>query len=113
MADSRAITLTSPAEVWNDGFPIGNGRIGAMVFGGVPVERLALNHEDLWRGKHSDRTTRPCHEHLSEIRKKLFAREWEAADRPGSVNAPLSLDRIPDPECDVERWSDGSRVKSK
>jgi alpha-L-fucosidase 2 len=70
------LLLARPAERWLDALPIGNGRIGAMVFGGTGVERLALNHENLWRGVTRDRTTKPVHEHLPEIRRKLLAGEW-------------------------------------
>jgi alpha-L-fucosidase 2 len=55
-----------------EAFPIGNGRLGVMVFAGLPAERLALNHENLWRGKTRDRTTEPKHQHLPEIR-RLFS----------------------------------------
>ena len=40
----------SPASEWSEGLPIGNGRIGGMVFGTVPVERIQLNEESLWAG---------------------------------------------------------------
>jgi len=59
-----------------EGLPIGNGRIGAMVLGGTEIERLALNHENLWRGVTRDRTTEPRHQHLAEIRERLLARQW-------------------------------------
>ena len=75
-ARSNTLLLAKPAEQWLDAFPIGNGRIGAMVFGGTCTERLALNHENLWRGVTRDRTTTPVHEHLPEIRQKLLAGEW-------------------------------------
>lgn len=70
------LLLARPAERWLDALPIGNGRIGAMVFGGTSVERLALNHENLWRGVTRDRTTKPVYEHLPEIRAKLLASQW-------------------------------------
>lgn len=68
----RELWLDRPAERWLDAYPIGSGRIGAMVFGGVPRERLALNHENLWRGVTRGRTTRPVHQHLPEIREALL-----------------------------------------
>ena len=43
------ILLREPASVWTEGFPLGNGRLGAMVLGGVRRERVALNHDLLWR----------------------------------------------------------------
>ena len=77
MVDTMPMLLLSkPAERWLDALPIGNGRIGAMVFGGADSERLALNHENLWRGVTRNRTTTPVYEHLPEIREKLFAGQW-------------------------------------
>ena len=73
---ARTLWLTTPATRWLDAFPIGNGRIGAMVFGGTEVERLALNHENLWRGRTRHRTTEPRHQHLPAIREKLLAGDW-------------------------------------
>ena len=40
----------SPADLWTDALPLGNGRLGAMVFGGVAVERLQLNDDTCWSG---------------------------------------------------------------
>ena len=39
-----------PARNWNEALPVGNGRLGAMVFGGPSKERLQLNEESLWAG---------------------------------------------------------------
>ncbi len=43
-----------PAKRWLEALPLGNGRIGAMVFGGVSEERLALNESTFWSGEPSD-----------------------------------------------------------
>src|SRR6478752_7123254 len=40
----------TPATTWNEALPIGNGRLGAMVFGRVGQERLQLNEDTLWAG---------------------------------------------------------------
>ena len=39
-----------PAHSWNESLPLGNGRLGAMVFGGITEERVALNEDTLWTG---------------------------------------------------------------
>ena len=39
-----------PARSWNESLPVGNGRLGAMVFGGIREERIALNEDTLWTG---------------------------------------------------------------
>ncbi|GLT47341.1 hypothetical protein SLA2020_210460 [Shorea laevis] len=44
------ITFNGPAEYWTDALPIGNGRLGAMVWGGVASELLQLNEDTLWTG---------------------------------------------------------------
>ena len=40
-----------PADVWCDALPLGNGRLGAMVYGHTRVERIQLNEDSLWYGK--------------------------------------------------------------
>lgn len=44
----------SPAKAWTQALPIGNGTLGAMIFGGVKEEKLSLNHDELWTGKPKD-----------------------------------------------------------
>ena len=61
-----------PASEWKQGLPIGNGVLGAMVLGGTSRERIALNHEWLWRAQNRHRTTEPKHERLGEVRKLFF-----------------------------------------
>ena len=73
---SSTLWYDRPAEIWNDALPIGNGVIGAMVFGRTTNERLALNHENLWRGVTRHRTTEPRHQYLQEIRELLLAGKW-------------------------------------
>jgi len=49
---NRALTLsyTEPAAVWAEALPVGNGRLGAMVRGGLPVETIHLNEYTFWSG---------------------------------------------------------------
>lgn len=49
------IWFRQPAGTWFEALPVGNGRLGAMVFGGVPEERLQLNEDTIWAGKRMDR----------------------------------------------------------
>jgi alpha-L-fucosidase 2 len=62
-----------PATEWLAAFPIGNGQIGGMVFGGIEQERIGLNHERLWRGATRDRTTANVAGQLPAIREAFFA----------------------------------------
>ena len=43
-----------PAAAWTDALAVGNGRLGAMIFGGVGHERIALNEESVWSGSRID-----------------------------------------------------------
>ncbi|WP_151482035.1 glycoside hydrolase N-terminal domain-containing protein [Streptomyces albicerus] len=44
------LLYTEPADVWAEALPVGNGRLGAMVCGGFPVERIHLNEDTFWSG---------------------------------------------------------------
>lgn len=63
----------TPAQEWMQALPIGNGRLGAMVFGGVPQETIALNEATLWSGQIDPEQEVTCgKEKLAEIRKLFF-----------------------------------------
>jgi alpha-L-fucosidase 2 len=62
-----------PAKVWNDALPVGNGRLGAMVYGGAADEHLQLNEETLWTGGPYDPVVKGAYKALPEIRRLLFA----------------------------------------
>jgi alpha-L-fucosidase 2 len=63
----------APANGWNEGFPLGSGQLGAMLFGGIEEERIALNHEWLWRGMTGQRTTPNVAHRLQDIRDQFFS----------------------------------------
>ena len=63
----------TPAAEWRTAFPIGNGQIGGMVFGGIDRERIGFNQERLWRGVTRDRTTTDVSSRLSDIQKAFFS----------------------------------------
>ncbi len=62
-----------PAKEWKEGLPIGNGILAGMVLGDPKCERLALNHEWLWRATNRYRDIEEEHQHLAEIRRLFFA----------------------------------------
>ena len=71
----------APAERWQDAVPLGNGRLGAMVFGGVERERVALNESSVWSGSPEENDRPAAHEALPEIRRLLAeGKNAEAAD---------------------------------
>ncbi|MGN6122383.1 MAG: glycoside hydrolase family 95 protein [Sphingomonas oligoaromativorans] len=68
-----------PATRWTEALPVGNGRIGAMLFGGVAQERLQLNEDSLWSGGPYDPVNPSARETLPEIRKLIFAGRYAEA----------------------------------
>ncbi|GEO10153.1 alpha/beta hydrolase [Segetibacter aerophilus] len=70
-----------PAANWNEALPVGNGRLGAMIFGGVNAERLQLNEESVWTGKDVDFVNPGAKAALPEIRKLLFAGKYAEAQK--------------------------------
>lgn len=74
---NRTFWHKAPAKGWKDGFPIGTGRLGAVVIGDPDTENIVLNHEWLWRGIHQTRDTRPCHQNLEKVRALLSAGRYE------------------------------------
>jgi len=69
-----------PAEKWTDALPIGNGRLGAMVFGGTNRELLQLNEETLWSGYKTDWNNRDAAALLPEIRELVRQKRYSEAD---------------------------------
>ena len=70
-----------PAEAWTDALPIGNGRLGAMVFGGVERERIQLNEETLWDGGPRDTNNPNALEALPKVQQLLFDDKNEEATK--------------------------------
>jgi alpha-L-fucosidase 2 len=53
-----SLWYSRPAGEWLEAVPIGNGRLGGMVYGGVTTERIGLNEDTLWSGGSKDRSPR-------------------------------------------------------
>ena len=62
-----------PASNWNEALPIGNGRLGAMVFGGTENDQIQLNEETVWAGEPGNNVLPALKDKLPEIRKLIFA----------------------------------------
>ena len=76
----KQLWYTAPASVWEGALPLGNGRFGAMVFGGVKEERFQINDITLWSGSPTDGGDRPdAHLYLEQIRALIRARDFAAA----------------------------------
>ncbi|GAA3409041.1 glycoside hydrolase family 95 protein [Paenibacillus hodogayensis] len=70
-----------PAKQWVQALPIGNGRLGGMVFGGVVEERIQMNEDSIWHGGPRKRDNPQALSHLGEIRRLLFEGKPQEAER--------------------------------
>jgi len=70
--DPMVLWYNKPANEWVEALPIGNGKLGAMVFGGIEKERIQFNEDTIWDGGPHDYSHEGAVDYLSEIRKMLF-----------------------------------------
>jgi len=61
-----------PAEIWEEALPLGNGRLGAMVFGSIEREHIQLNEDSIWYGRHIDRNNPDALKNLPRIRELIL-----------------------------------------
>lgn len=84
-----------PALNWNEALPIGNGRLAAMVFGGISNDRIQLNEETIWAGEPGNNIPQKVYEPIQQMRKLLFEGKYkEAQDLSNATfprQAPASL----------------------
>lgn len=69
-----------PARAWVEALPVGNGRLGAMIFGGAATERIQLNDDTLWSGGPKEWNNPGAREVLPKVREALFAGRYREAD---------------------------------
>jgi alpha-L-fucosidase 2 len=75
------IWFAQPAQTWNDALPVGNGRLGAMIFGGTSRERIQLNEESVWTGKPRWDANPGSLKSLPLVRKLLFEGKYTEAEK--------------------------------
>ena len=95
-----------PAAGWLEALPVGNGRLGAMVFGGVARERIQLNEETVWSGNGRDATSPEALDALPRVRRLLFeGKPAEAFDlaQAAMMSRPL---RMPPYQTLGDLWLD-------
>ena len=80
LTPSPKLEYDRPAAEWTEALPIGNGRLGAMVFGGITRERLQLNEDTLWSGGPSDGNNPEALQALPRVRELVFEERYEEAD---------------------------------
>jgi alpha-L-fucosidase 2 len=70
-----------PAKKWTDALPVGNGRLGAMVFGGITEERIQLNEDTVWAGPPVPQDRVGAYRYIAEARKLIFEGKYSEAQR--------------------------------
>lgn len=81
------------ADNWNEALPLGNGWLGAMVFGGTAQERLQLNEDTLWSGGPHDYTRPDAVKSLAEVRRLI------AAGKADEASQLINQEMMADPIC--------------
>lgn len=92
-AQAVSLWYDRPATEWIEALPVGNGRLGGMVFGGVAEERIQFNESTLWNGGPHDYTHAGASEVLPQLRSLLFEGRQAAADSLASrsfMSVPLT-----------------------
>lgn len=77
--DLLKLWYTKPASIWEEALPLGNAKTGAMVFGGIAVERYQLNDNTLWSGYPNPGNNADGPKVLPKVRKAVFDGDYEKA----------------------------------
>lgn len=91
-ASEARLHYPTPAATWNEALPVGNGRLGAMVFGTVAREHLSLNEDSIWSGQPHYNPTPQMREALPEVRRLLFAGDYRKAHEIAGKNLTFPND---------------------
>lgn len=81
---SLVLWYDEPASEWTEALPVGNGRLGAMIYGGIKEETIQFNEETLWTGQPHDYAHDSAYEVLDELRKLLWNGKQNEAHRLAS-----------------------------
>lgn len=69
-----------PAQVWTEALPLGNGRLGAMVYGNPATEQIQLNEENIWAGSPNSNANPLALEYIPKVRELVFAGKYAEAE---------------------------------
>lgn len=78
---NNTLWYNQPAKVWEEALPVGNGRLGAMIFGNPYHETIQVNEESLWSGAPINSNNPEAREHLDEIRRLVLEHNYVEANK--------------------------------
>lgn len=81
---SLILWYDEPATEWTEALPVGNGRIGAMIYGKTENETIQFNEETLWSGQPHDYANPGAHNYLEELRRLLWEGKQDEAHELGN-----------------------------
>ncbi len=79
-ARSLKLWYAQPAAIWEEALPVGNGRLGAMIFGGADEEHIQFNEETLWTGAPHDYSHEGASQYLGKIRELIWQGKQKEAE---------------------------------
>ena len=102
--EALVLWYDKPATEWTEALPIGNGRLGAMIFGGPEVEQLQLNEDTLYAGSPYDPNNPEALKALPEARRLIFEGKYkEAHDLVGAKMMAQPIKQMPyEPVADLK-----------
>ncbi len=85
--ETTELWYAQPAKVWMESLPIDNGRLGAMTYGGIEEEKLALNESTMWSGQYNENQNKPFgREKMNQLRKLFFEGKLSEGNRIAGDN---------------------------
>ncbi len=100
----RKIWFRQESTCWEEALPIGNGRLGAMVYGGVATEKLQLNEDSIWYGSPRNRINPEARANLDQVRSLILGERPDEAEEllRYTFSATPQSERIYQPLADCE-----------
>lgn len=106
--ETGALWYTRSAKYWVEALPIGNGRLGAMIFGGVAAEHIQFNEESLWSGYPRNHTNPLARPYLPKVREAVFSGNYALADQlVKHMQGPYNQSFLPFGDLTIESDSTG------
>ena len=106
---TTTLWYSKPADAWIKALPVGNGRLGAMIFGGTQSERLQLNDVTIWSGSPQlDADRKDAYRNLPELRRLIREGKYDVDEKFANANynepAPYanSYQTLGDLNCDFK-----------